>query len=483
MEVIETDRHHRPARADLVRFLGACRDAAAGDGHWKVASITLRVRHIDPLAVLETIYEPGEHHAYLETPAAGHAIAGADAVVLGEWTGVDRFERARAFADEVLEHTVAVGDVAEPMGGPHFLGAFTFLDDPGAGGPFPGATVFLPRWQVARSGGDYVAVANCRVDAESDVPSLVERIWSAHERFSSFSYKTPVGGPPGPVCMKRTEVVSERRGVCGFNERVEEALQRIDAGHYEKIVLARALDLRFSAPLRPLETANRLRNRFPSCHVFSYANGCGQSLIGATPERLAETDGRRLRTEAIAGSAPRARGAMEDARLANRLLHSEKDRREHGHVVASIRRRLAQVGLRWDAEGAGPRLLDLPNVRHLHTPIELDLPANVDLLAVAAALHPTSAVGGTPRGRAVADIGDLEPFARGLYAGLVGWFNHRRAGEWVVAIRSALVEEAKARLFAGAGIVRGSDPEREFRETEDKMRALLDAITHAETRD
>ncbi|MCC5805466.1 MAG: isochorismate synthase [Opitutales bacterium] len=477
MEVIETTRHHRPERSDLLRFLGACRDAAAEDGHWKVASISLRVRHIDPLAVLETIYEPGEHHAYLESPSAGRAIAGADAVVLGEWTGGDRFERARAFADEVLEHTVAVGDVGEPMGGPHFLGAFTFLDDPGADSPFPGATVFLPRWQVAQSGGAYVAVANCRIDAGSDIEAVVDRIWAAHGRFSSFAYDIPVLRAAGTVCLERKEVVSCRRGVCGFRERVEEALQRIEAGEYEKIVLARALDLRFSAPLRPLETADCLRNRFPSCHIFSYANGCGQSLIGATPERLAETDGRRLRTEAIAGSAARGSGAMEDARLAGRLLHSEKDRREHEHVVASIRRRLAQVGLRWDGAGAEPRLLDLPNVRHLHTPIEVDLPETVDLLSVAAALHPTSAVGGTPRDRAVADIVDLEPFPRGLYAGLVGWFNHRRAGEWVVAIRSALVEGSGARLFAGAGIVRGSDPDREFAETEVKMRALLDAIT------
>ncbi len=476
MEVIETTRHHRPERADLLRFLGACRDAAAEDRHWKVASITLRVPHIDPLAVLETIYEPGEHHAYLESPSAGRAIAGADAVMLREWSGTGRFERARAFADEVLEHTVAVGDVEEPMGGPHFLGAFTFLDDPGAGSPFPGATVFLPRWQVARSGGTYVAVANCRVDADSDLEALVDRIWSAHARFSSFAYDIPGGLARRPVCLDRTEVVS-RRGVCGFHERVEEALQRIEAGEYEKIVLARALDLRFSAPLRPLETADRLRNGFPSCHIFSYANGCGQSLIGATPERLAETDGYRLRTEAIAGSAARGSGAVDDARIAGRLLRSEKDRREHEHVVASIRRRLAQIGLHWNGAGVEPGLLELPNVRHLHTPIELDLPESVDLLAVAAALHPTSAVGGTPRERAVADIVDLEPFPRGLYAGLVGWFNHRRAGEWVVAIRSALVESAGARLFAGAGIVRGSDPDREFTETEVKMRALLDAIT------
>ncbi len=463
-----------------MRFIGACRDAATEDGHWKVASISLRVRHIDPLAVLQTIYESSEHHAYIESPASGRAIAGADAVVLGTWTGPDRFDRARAFAAEVLQHTVAVGDVSDTMGGPHFLGAFSFFDEPGEESPFAAATIFLPRWQVARAEGQHIAVANCRVDPGSNVERLVERIWSAHERFSSFTYDTLDEGEAAPRCIRTQEVGAEGHeptgAVIDFQGRVREALRRIGNQRFEKIVLARAIDLEFSSDLRPLETANRLRNRFPSCHIYSFANGQGQSFIGATPERLAETDGQRLRTEAIAGSAPRGRSAMEDARYASDLLSSEKDLREHAHVVESICRRLEKVGI-GTQKPAEPRLLSLSNVQHLHTPIEGQLTEAADLLDVAAALHPTPAVGGSPGEAAIKDIPGLEPFSRGLYAGLVGWFDHRRAGEWVVAIRSALVEGSKARLYAGAGIVQGSDPEREFEETEVKMRALLDAIS------
>lgn len=473
MEVIETQRHREARVEDLERFLEACRDAAEEDGHWKVASISLRVNHADPLAVLEAIYEPGEFHAYLEHPQAGEAIAGAEAVCSDSWAGPHRFAEARAFADEVLEHTIAVGDLDTPGAGPHFLGAFPFFDETHAGGEtaFPRAVLFLPHWQVRQTQGRYVAVANCRVEPDADTALLARRIWEAHQRFTSFRYGEEP--PPPPPRLRQREEVGGEGHYC---RQVAAALERLRAGTYEKIVLARALDLTFDRDLRPLETANRLRNRFPSCHAFSFANAHGQSLIGATPERLLETDGRRLGTEAIAGSAPRGTSAREDARFASDLLASEKDLREHAHVVESIRRRLASVGITLP-DPPPPRLLALPNVQHLHTPLEAELPEAAHLLAVADALHPTPAVGGTPREAALPDILRLEAFPRGLYAGLVGWFDHRGAGEWVVAIRSALIEGPHARLFAGAGLVEGSQPDSEERETRLKMQALLDAIT------
>jgi menaquinone-specific isochorismate synthase len=157
------------------------------------------------------------------------------------------------------------------------------------------------------------------------------------------------------------------------------------------------------------------------------------------------------------------------------LLDSEKDLREHACVRDSILRRLEQVGILGIAD-QGPRILPLANVQHLHTPIHAEVGESVHLLEVLSELHPTPAVGGTPREAALSRIRELEQMDRGLYAGVVGWFNHLNEGEMVVGIRSALIDGRRAKLYAGAGIVDGSEPEKEMRETELKLRALLETL-------
>jgi menaquinone-specific isochorismate synthase len=260
-----------------------------------------------------------------------------------------------------------------------------------------------------------------------------------------------------------------------FAANVARGVAAIRDGRYRKIVLARARDLSATTRFHPLRALNELRQRFPDCYAFSASNGAGASFIGASPERLVSVAGGRLRTEALAGSAPRGRTAPEDAAFAQQLLQSEKDRREHGLVLESILRRLTQVGVATPAVGR-PRVRQFSNVQHVSTAVEATLPAGTDLFSVVAALHPTPAVGGTPREPAVAHLRELEPFDRGLYAGALGWVNHSGDGEFFVGIRSALMQGETARVYAGAGIVEGSEPGQEFAETELKMRALREAL-------
>ena len=256
---------------------------------------------------------------------------------------------------------------------------------------------------------------------------------------------------------------------------VARALERIGNGEFKKIVLARALDLQADQPLHPLRVLNGLRQRFPDCYSFSFANGRGQSFIGASPERLVRVSKGVLETEALAGSIRRGAGASEDAALAAVLRGSEKDLREQRDVLDDIVARLTPLGLELEFLPE-PQLRRLANVQHLHTPVRAALPETVRLLDVLAALHPTSAVGGSPREAAVRCIRELEGFPRGLYAGSLGWLNARGGGEFFVGLRSALVEGSTARVYAGAGIVAGSTPEKEFAETELKFRAMRDAL-------
>jgi menaquinone-specific isochorismate synthase len=460
------------SRDALERFLAQCRQAAVARGRAQLVSITIECERLDPLAVLESIYEPGELHFYAERPSADGAIAGAEAVVELSCDGPERFARAGAFVRETLAHTLAVGAVNLPFGGPLFFSTFGFADAAAPGAPFPAARVFVPRWQVARTAETSVAVANTLVAPDADIAAIAQRIWRAHAKFGAFDYTAPsfTGVLEGTIADEREVGAVDR-----YAHNVAAGIAAIRAGRYRKIVLARARDLRATTRFHPLRALNELRQRFPDCYAFSAGNGAGASFIGASPERLVAVAGGRLRTEALAGSAPRGRTAGEDAALAKQLLQSEKDLREHGLVLESIVRRLARVGIEAPANGR-PRVRQLSNVQHLATPVEAPLPRDADIFRVVAELHPTPAVGGTPRETAVAHLRELEPFDRGLYAGALGWVNHAGDGEFLVGIRSALMQGETARVYAGAGIVEGSVPEREFVETELKMRALREAL-------
>ena len=473
MQIIPSEMLPGRDEATLRRFLEGCREAAVAKDHYQIASISLAVKHIAPLAVLQSIYEPEELHFYIERPSDDEAIAGAEAVVQARFDGPERFQRVREFADNVLANTIVVGDLSEAFTGPHFFTAFSFEDRVAAESEFPAATVFLPRWQVSRSKGKYGAVANLKIDADTDLDAAVERIWGAYQKFGSFDYaRSGVTGtaPEPPVLRSRRELAPEV-----YPGAVAQALQAIQRGDFEKIVLARGIELEADQPWQPLDALNRLRERFGACFTFSYGGGAGRSFIGATPERLLQIRDGHLLTEAIAGSAPRGRNAGEDAALARGLLDSEKDLHEHACVRDSILRRLEQVGIQGVAEQE-PRILPLANVQHLHTPIHAKVGESVHLMDVLSELHPTPAVGGTPREAAMSQIRELEQMDRGLYAGVVGWFNHLNEGEMVVGIRSALIEGNRARLYAGAGIVAGSEPAKEMRETELKLKALLETL-------
>jgi menaquinone-specific isochorismate synthase len=458
------------ANPDALRaFFEQCRAAAAKAGRAKLVSISLSVDALDPLAVLESIFEPGEPHFYAERPDIGSALAGAETAVAFESHGPERFAAVQRWIDETLAHTIAVGDLNAPFGGPHFFTSFAFNDEVEAGEAFPAARVFVPRWQVSRAGSVTTAVANFAVAPDADLTALTERVWRAHRKFSSFRYHEPTLAEP------TTAPHFTRREAGDYRAAVAQAVTRIEAGEFNKIVLARAQDLTADQPLHPLRVLNGLRERFPDCYAFSLANGRGQSFIGASPERLVRVSKGVLETEALAGSIRRGAGASEDAALAAALLRSEKDLREHQHVLAAITTRLGQLGLTPEFS-AQPDLRKLANVQHLHTPVRAALPESVRLLAALGTLHPTPAVGGAPLQAAVAAIRGLEGFPRGLYAGAIGWLNARGGGEFFVGLRSALVDGATARVYAGAGIVAGSTPEKEFAETELKFKAMLEAL-------
>lgn len=472
MNVLSLDPASNQTPAALLGFLEQCQAMAVRMRRAQLVSISLEVANLDPLAVLESIFEPGERHFYVERPTSNLAVAGAEAVLSFTASGAGRFAACQQFIDGVLGSSIVVGDQGLPFAGPHFFTALTFANKIEAGEPFDAATVFVPRWQVARKCQKTVAVANLLVDATTPIALLAEKVWRAHQKFGAFKYAESIGSQRAGGAKA---TMSEATEPGFYVKSVQRAVERIKAGEFQKIVLARAKDFQAAETLHPLRMLNGLRERFKDCYAFSVANGQGQSFIGASPERLLRVNGGLLTTEALAGSAPRGATPEEDTALAEGLLRSDKDLHEHRIVLDSIARRLSPLGVAVEAPGQ-PGLLRLANVQHLHTPVKAALPVGVRLLDVLAQLHPTPAVGGTPRSAAVPHIREHEAFPRGLYAGAIGWIDSRGGGEFFVGLRSALIEGSKARLYAGAGIVAGSSPEKELAETELKFKAMEEAL-------
>jgi menaquinone-specific isochorismate synthase len=462
-----------PLERDGARFmqlLEAVRDAAIEDGHWKLVSISLgSERLIDPLAVLESIYETGDRHCYIEQPEGGEALAGAEAIIERTFTGAARFEEARDFARELFEHSVAVGQLDLPMSGPKLFCAFTFEDSSAPEAPFAPATLFVPRWQVSARDGAYVATANLLVTPDGDLEEQARRALDAHRKFSTFAYARSRGPDAGATGELREENAAWYRG------GVEKALGEIRAARCSKIVIARSEKFVSKQPLHPLATLARLRNIYPSCHCFSFAGTDGLSFIGSTPERLARVENGMLDTEAIAGTAPRGANSAEDAGLAADLMGCDKQMREHMAVAETIAAQLAGLGLDFGPMQR-PRLLRLANAQHIRTPFRAAVPEGMHIFDIAAALHPTPATAGLPRESALDSLREIEGSPRGLYAGLTGWTGADGEGELVVALRSGFVRGHEAILFAGAGIVDGSDPVDEENETRLKMSALAKSL-------
>ena len=264
----------------------------------------------------------------------------------------------------------------------------------------------------------------------------------------------------GPKVRYAGSAVDELR----WMEAVDTAAAAIRGGAYDKVVLARDLEVWSTAPLRTADLAARLAARFPSCMTFVH-----EGFVGATPELLVRRHGSAVRSVVLAGT------AQPDAASGAALLRSDKDRVEHVIARDSVVAALAPWCEALEVQPE-PRLLRLDNVQHLATTVSGRLAADHHVLELVAALHPTAAVCGTPTDVALAEIRRLEGLDRGRYTGPIGVVEHGGDGMFGVALRCAQVDGDRARLYAGCGIVGASLPEDELEETRLKLRAMQSVL-------
>lgn len=326
----------------------------------------------------------------------------------------------------------------------------------------------LPRFLVALRGETIEASVTLLLDSGSTVSGEAARIES--ELASLLAPPPP--GHTGHPCHR-----AEGLDDLAWQGAVTTAVQEIEAGRYEKVVLARQLHIVHERPIEVPAVLKRLAARYPGCYIFSFA-AMDTTWLGASPELLVSLEHGEVQAASLAGSRPRGADEESDRRLARDLLSSEKERAEHGFVVSAIREALGPVCSALYAPET-PVLMRISNIQHLHTPVSARVNPGADILDLVGRVHPTPAVGTWPREPGFTTIERLEQMDRGWYAAPIGWMDFAGEGEFAVALRAARVAGDEATLFAGAGIVEGSIPAEELAETELKFRPLREALAGA----
>ena len=407
---------------------------------------------------------------YLEHPAEGTArlALGRRATITA--SGPERFESCARGGHELLSRIERCGDPGAPD--PFLAGGFAFADGP-ARAPwrrFPSAEWVLPERALLRRGEEtwLTATAPLRdgpAKRQQEALNAVVEDWRRRIEVTRLL-------PAEPAAPLHRVVADE--APAGFMERVEDALAAIAEGEAEKLVLARGIRVEREHGFDRTALLAELREHAPSSATFAVARG-GTCFLGATPERLLRRRGLEAESMALAGTMPRGRNPEEDAEFARRLRESKKEQEEHAVVVRFLREQLSQEAEDVTALEA-PEILPLEAMQHLKTRVSARLARPVPLLRLAGRLHPTPATAGMPRSEALAWLRRNEPLERGWYAGPLGFTDASGDGELWVALRCGLLREARAHLFAGAGIVAGSQPGAELRETRLKFGTLLSRL-------
>ncbi|MFO0300251.1 MAG: isochorismate synthase MenF [Pseudanabaena sp.] len=451
---------------------------------------------INPLLLLASKSEAQQQKFYWEQPNADLVLAAAGSVAevsVPNHDLSDRFDCAKKFIKHHLTNAIIAkitdlesSELQIPI---HFFGAFSFyrngsnasdylgLAEPSDYQPaieFPTLLFFVPRWMVRLKDKSCTLTLNHYIQPWDKPDEVLERIENLRSHLQESShYEAPT--------VHEVSKIVEVKGQQIWTEIVERALALIHQGHFEKVVLARALDVLADRNFDPFQVLHVLRCEYPECISFLLDYGVGKTFLGATPEVVlqfkAQSDRLWLRSDAVAGSIERGKTVQEDLMLGDRLLNSEKDMCEHQIVIRSICDRLQSMGAAIDLQ-AETSLLRLSNVQHLYTPITAQIDDSDWLIAldILQQLHPTAAVGGEPRDRAVCFMQQWEACDRGWYAAPIGWLNGNGEGTFGVGIRAGYIQGDRARIFAGAGIVANSQVENEQSETTIKFAALLKAL-------
>jgi len=457
------------ATSELLVRLRDGAERAADRGRRTLVSVTAPVEAVDPAATVFASRLASDRWFCWEQPDRDFALAALGVAHEATSRGAGRFEDVARECLRLREGAVVDEPSVIPAGaGAVWTGGFAF-DPTGASSTqwssFAPALLTLPELSICRQGENAFLTVNAVLVPGDGVDVALKRL---ETRLRGLRTEPLPLLEPHPVERPRIRSVHPPGD---FERAVAAATKRIERGGLSKVVLAREVVVEAGAAHDPAAIYGALRDVFPSCFCFC----CGTAeaaFLGASPELLVRRAGAGASTVALAGSTRRSSDPAVDDHLGEQLLRSDKDRREQRIVAERIVRTLRPHAV-WTEAASEPEVVKIANIQHLATPIVAQLAEPHSAVELAGILHPTPAVGGEPWPEAAPTITELERMDRGWYAGPIGWMDATEDGEFCVALRSALLRDREAHLYAGVGVVAGSDPAAELAETEVKLEALL----------
>ncbi|HOV33428.1 MAG TPA: isochorismate synthase [Candidatus Hydrogenedens sp.] len=353
-----------------------------------------------------------------------------------------------------------------------YYGGFKFLPSDNRGmrwKSFHAYRFVLPRLELVRNDGSLQLIANIIGGKyEDELKQLLSvlhclNLWVMSENRGEVENE-PITFHHRIDCPSKTE----------WTDLIQRTLTAINAGSFEKVVLARETTFESNRDIDPISLLRRIAEQSSHCYRFCFNPSSERGFIGLSPERLYRRLSTYIETEALAGTTSRGRDHVEDERLKTMLFKNKKERVEHEIVVNMLKADMERLCSTYENDEQ-PRVLTLPTVHHLYTHFKGILRPDVDDDVILEHLHPTPAVGGYPRGSALEWIKREESLDRGIYSAPVGWISYSSA-EFCAGIRSALVEKNHISLYSGAGIVQGSQPESEWDELECKIKNYINML-------
>ncbi|MFD3448692.1 isochorismate synthase MenF [Microbacteriaceae bacterium 4G12] len=434
-----------------------------------LVSIVKKVAWTDPLL----FYAAGNRLGYTECfywsdPEQRVVFAGIGSAFTIADSSQNRFQDARQAWNEILEKTVVNCPAYRFGTGPILFGGFSF--DPlqqktKLWNAFSDTVLMLPAFLLTIKEGEAWLTTNQFV-THSDCAEVIENEMKQKEQQLLELCKEPLEEQFVSIVHEH-EVEPEK-----WMQSICDVQQSMKQGHVQKVVLARELKLTLEDALDSAHVIQSLRIGQPDCYIFSLNYG-GSCFLGATPERLIRKENHIFTSMCLAGSIGRGSTPEEDEHNGEALLHDEKNLVEHQYVADMIRHVMKEHCQEVNVP-LYPGLMKTKNLIHLYTPVQGK--GNADLLTMVEQLHPTPALGGTPRMEALTLIRQSELLDRGLYAGPIGWMDYEGNGEFAVGIRSGLINGKDVSLFAGCGIVEDSVPQLEYEETKMKFKPMLSAL-------
>jgi menaquinone-specific isochorismate synthase len=447
-------------------------EQAKKEGKPRLVSFVKRVNPYNPLALFSNGRKMfyGERFIWMDAARQYTFIGFNHLHVITTEEDEARYRSIEKQWKRFINRSVHKIDIFPTGTGPLLFGGFSFdpqKEQTNLWREFPSGKFIVPQFLYTEIEHEAYFTANVLITEKDRVAEIAH--WLKRVEATLFSENR------SELAVHRNEMLyQEEVEPIKWKEAVGEATKRIQHGEIEKVVLARELRTAFSQPLQNEYVLQRLTAEQPTSYIFAFESG-DDCFIGASPERLVKREGEYVFSTCLAGSTRRGKSNEEDEQLGQELLRDEKNLVEHEVVVHMIKEAMMESCQNIEAPSS-PGLYKTKHIQHLYTPVKGTIKNGMSLFSLVERLHPTPALGGYPQKKAKQVIRELELLDRGWYGAPLGWLDSAGNGEFIVGIRSGLLQKNEASLFAGCGIVAESNPESEYKETKIKFNPMLSAL-------